>query len=275
MSHTNKNMPASTNHQSPATDHRPPKTIYAVIPTYNESENLQRLVERLLSLPLDGLHILIVDDASPDGTGELADRLAASHPQQVQVLHRQGRLGLGSAYLEGFARVLEAGADYVIQMDADFSHDPDKIPEMFRSLDGKDVVFGSRYVDGGSLDERWGLRRRFLSWWANRVWVGLLLGIKTRDATTGFRCWRAGALHSIRLDQIRCSGYAFLIEMCYIAEKMGLRIHEVPIYFRDRSIGRSKMSLSIQLEAALRVPQMRFRYRKLGDGGWRSVAGGR
>ncbi len=232
-----------------------------VMPTYNEANNLPAMVDALMQLDVADLHILIIDDASPDGTGEVADAFVEKHPGRVHVIHRQGKLGLGTAYLEGFAWALARGADYIVQMDADFSHSPSYIPQLLAHAKEYDVVIGSRYVSGGQLDKRWGWARRFLSWWANYVWVRLILDLNVRDATAGFKCWRRNALERIDLGAIRSNGYVFQVEMCYVAEKCGLHIKEIPIYFEDRRIGQSKMSMSIKLEAALRLFEIRLRHR--------------
>lgn len=229
-----------------------PKTI-VVIPTYNEADNIQAISAALFGLNIPWLEILIVDDGSPDGTGALADDLAQSCAGRFHVLHRAGKLGLGTAYIAGFTWALEHGADFVVQMDADFSHPVSAIPQMLNLMPEFDVVVGSRYVKGGRLDERWGFGRRLLSWWANSIWVRLALGTKSRDATAGFKCWRAEALERVQLETIRSNGYIFQVEMCYVAEKAGLKIKEIPIYFEDRRIGHSKMDMRVKLEAALRV----------------------
>jgi dolichol-phosphate mannosyltransferase len=239
-----------------------PKLI-VVIPTYNEFNNLPMITTALFDLHIQGLEILIVDDASPDGTGKLADELVDHYPNCFHVIHRGGKLGLGTAYIQGFNWALENGAETVIQMDADFSHSPNYISEFLKLIKECDVVVGSRYVAGGRLDERWGLGRWLLSWWANSVWVRLILGVKTRDATAGFKCWRASALQAIGLDNIQSNGYVFQVEMCYVAEKLGLRIMEIPIYFEDRRIGQSKMSVPIKIEAALRVFNIRRRHHRI------------
>lgn len=235
--------------------------ITVVIPTYNEANNLPVMAAELLALELDDLQILIVDDASPDNTGQIAEELAKRYPGRIQVMHRQGKLGLGTAYVQGFTWALEHGADYIIQMDADFSHSPSYIPQFIELIKHYDVVVGSRYVAGGQLDERWSRGRWFLSWWANSVWVRLILGLKTKDATAGFKCWRRSALERIGLERIRSNGYIFQVEMCYVAEKLGFRIKEIPIYFEDRRIGQSKMSVPVKLEAALRVFELLWRHR--------------
>jgi dolichol-phosphate mannosyltransferase len=238
--------------------------IVVVIPTYNEADNLPTMAKELFALGLDGLELLVVDDASPDGTGQLAEELSQQYAGKVHVIHREGKLGLGTAYIQGFKWALKHGADCVIQMDADFSHSPSYLCKFIEEIGQNDVVIGSRYVKGGQLDDRWGLGRWFLSWWANSVWVRLILGVKTKDATAGFKCWRRSALEAINLDGIRSNGYVFQVEMCYVAEKTGLKVKEIPIYFEDRRIGQSKMSGRVKLEAALRVFEIRWRYRLAG-----------
>lgn len=233
-----------------------------VIPTYNEAENLPALVQALLSLPVGDLRVLVVDDASPDGTGELAEALSRQEPQRVQVLHRPAKLGLGTAYIAGFRQALADGADVIVQMDADFSHSPEDIPRLLEALADCDVAVGSRYVAGGRLDERWSWWRFLLSWWANSVYARFILGLKVRDATAGFKAWRRSALEAIDLEAIRSNGYVFQVEMAYVAQRLGLRVREIPIYFEDRRIGRSKMSVPIKLEAAWRVWDIRRRHRE-------------
>jgi dolichol-phosphate mannosyltransferase len=236
--------------------------LMVVIPTYNEAENLPAMVGELLALDLPGLAILIVDDNSPDGTGRIADELAHRHLDRVQVIHRQGKLGLGTAYITGFKVALEQGADRIVQMDADFSHSPSYIPQLVEATDEYDVVVGSRYVSGGSLDERWSWWRYFLSWWANSVYTRLILGVKVKDATAGFKCWRRATLEGIGLDRVRSNGYVFQVEMAYLTEKLGYRFLEIPIHFEDRRIGRSKMTVPVKIEAALRTFQIRWRHRR-------------
>lgn len=231
-----------------------------VLPTYNEADNLEKITAELFALPIPGLEILVVDDASPDGTGEIADGLVQAHGGRLHVMHRTGKQGLGTAYIQGFQWALDHGAEAVIQMDADFSHCPEYLPGFLETLRDYDVVVGSRYVPGGETDRRWNWWRRFLSWWANSVWVRLSLGVKTRDATAGFKCWRAEALRKIGLENIRSNGYIFQVEMCYVSELRGLRICETPIYFEDRRIGKSKMNVPVKIEAALRVFEIRRRH---------------
>lgn len=236
--------------------------ISVVIPTYNEAGNLPSLAAALFALPLPGLCVLIVDDGSPDGTGELADRLAEKYGGRLAVLHRNGKLGLGTAYLEGFRLVMEAGAQVIGQMDADFSHPPEKLLEMVAALDDCDLVLGSRYIPGGSVDCDWPAWRKGLSAFGN-FYARKILSLPVRDVTGGFRLWRCSALESLPLERIRSNGYAFLIELTYLASRKGLRIREVPIYFADRGWGKSKMSLRIQREAAFQVWQMVWRYRDI------------
>jgi len=231
-----------------------------IIPTYNEAENLPGLVSALFSLPLD-LRLLIVDDNSPDGTGRLADDLARREPR-LQVLHREGKLGLRSAYLNGFRLALQGKAEAILQMDADFSHHPTRIPEMVHALETHDAVFGSRYVSGGSVDQRWPLWRKGLSAFGN-YYARRLLNFPLRDVTTGFRLWRRETLLGMPLERIRSNGYVFLVEMAYLAYCLEYKIGEVPIHFADRRWGKSKMSFAIQAEAALRVWQVGWQYRDL------------
>lgn len=215
-------------------------TTRIIVPTYNEKGNIEPLVGQLLSLPLD-LGVIIVDDNSPDGTGDIADRLVAQYQDQVQVIHREGKLGLGTAYIAGFRRAMAEGADYIITMDADFSHPPDQIPNMVAKMEqGYDLVIGSRYVPGGRAVECT-LPRRILSWGAN-AFARTLLSLKAHDTTAGFRCYRREVLESIALDQIFSNGYSFLMEMLYRVQQEGWRIGEVPIVFHNRQQGVSKIS---------------------------------
>jgi dolichol-phosphate mannosyltransferase len=236
--------------------------VMVVIPTYNEADNLPTLIGELLALDLLGLEILIVDDNSPDGTGQLAEELAQLHSGRVHVIHRDGKLGLGTAYITGFGYALEQGSAYIVQMDADFSHSPAYLPQFLEAIEGCDVVIGSRYVAGGSLDERWGWWRYLLSWWANSVYTRLILGLRVKDATAGFKCWRRATLEGIGLDRVRSNGYVFQVEMAYLTEKLKYHFVEIPIYFEDRRIGRSKMTGPVKIEAALRTWQIRWRHRK-------------
>jgi dolichol-phosphate mannosyltransferase len=235
--------------------------IVVVLPTYNEAENLAKLVSVLFSLPLN-LTVLVVDDNSPDGTGNFAEELSKEYSGRITVLHRSGKLGLRSAYIEGFRKAFEMEPDAIVQMDADFSHDPIVLTEMAGRLTSCDVVIGSRYIRGGSLDERWPFWRRALSTFGNN-YARTILRFPLRDVTTGYRMWKREALQSMPLDRIRSSGYIFLVEMAYVAFLMGYHITEVPIHFADRRWGKSKMSLKIQLEAAIRIWDVWWHYRDL------------
>jgi len=239
------------------------KKLMVVVPTYNEADNLSTLVGELLALDLSGLEVLVVDDNSPDGTGQIADDLAQRHARRVHVLHRPGKEGLGTAYRAGFRYALDQGADYIVQMDADFSHSPHYILDFAELIKEYDVVIGSRYVSGGRLDEQWGWGRYFLSWWANSVYTRLILGLKVKDATAGFKCWRRATLEGIGLERVHSSGYVFQVEMAYLTERLGYRFFEIPIYFEDRRIGHSKMTAPVKIEAALRTWQIRWRHRNV------------
>jgi len=235
--------------------------ITVVTPTYNEAENLPKLVSALISLPL-GLNILIVDDNSPDGTGQIADKLAESHPGRVDVLHQHEKMGLRLAYLNGFQRVLKTDAQAVVQMDADFSHDPSVLAEMARLLESHDLVLGSRYIPGGSVDARWPLWRKSLSAFGNS-YARAILNIPLHDVTTGYRMWRRETLQQMPLERVQSSGYVFQVEMAYLACCLDFKVAETPIYFPDRQWGKSKISFKIQAEAALRVWQVWWGYRDL------------
>jgi len=218
--------------------------VAVVVPTYNERDNLPDLVTAIRAR---GYRVLIVDDASPDGTGELADELARSDPG-VEVLHRPRKEGLGPAYAAGFDRVLSEGADVVVEMDADFSHDPADLPRLVAAIDaGADLAIGSRYVAGGATPD-WPLLRRWISRGGN-LYARAMLGIPIRDATAGFRAFTADALRSLPYRSARASGYGFQVEMAWRAVSRGMRIVEVPIVFRDRRVGQSKMGIGIVAEA--------------------------
>ena len=234
--------------------------ITVITPTYNEAENLPKLVSALFALPLD-LHVLVVDDNSPDGTGQVADRLADSDPR-VRVHHRAGKLGLRSAYLEGIQIALADDADVIVQMDADFSHAPAALVDMAKSLESADVVLGSRYVAGGSVDRQWPQWRKSLSAFGN-FYARTILGLPLHDVTTGYRMWRRATLEGMPLHRIEANGYIFLVEMIYLAHCVEYRIGESPIYFADRRWGKSKMSFKIQAEAAVRIWQVLWNYRDL------------
>jgi dolichol-phosphate mannosyltransferase len=237
-------------------------TTIVVLPTYNEAANLAEMVKALWALSVPELRVLVVDDASPDGTGRIADELAASRPGCLDVIHRTGKGGLGTAYCQGFKWALAAGASSIIQMDCDFSHAPTYLPQMISQLDFYDVAIGSRYVTSGKLDERWEVGRVWLSAWAN-FYARAILGIQVRDATAGFKAWRRATLLGLGLDRIHSNGYIFQVEMAYLAQRLGYRALEVPIYFEDRRIGRSKMTVPVKFEAAWRVWEVRARHHRL------------
>jgi dolichol-phosphate mannosyltransferase len=226
-----------------------------IVPTYNEVDNVARVAAEFLA-PVPGSELLFVDDASPDGTGELIDRIRADDPR-VHVLHRAGKLGLGTAYLDGFRWALARDYPLVVEMDADFSHDPRHLPELLAAIEaGADVAVGSRYVEGGGT-RNWGLGRRLISRAGGR-YARTVLGVDVRDMTAGFVCYRREALERIDLDDIRSNGYSFQIEMKYRAHRAGLRIAEVPIVFEDRRVGQSKMSRAIVAEALWMVWKLRL-----------------
>ena len=225
------------------------------LPTYNERENLEAMVRALGDVLPEGGRVLVVDDNSPDGTGELAARLAAEH-DFVGVLHRERKEGLGPAYLAGFRRALSDGADLVLEMDCDFSHDPTDVPRLIEAAQDADLVLGSRYVPGGRIPS-WGPLRRFVSR-GGCLYAQVLLGLRIRDLTGGFKCWRREVLERIDLDAIDSRGYAFQIEGTYRALRAGFRVVEVPITFVDREEGGSKMSHAIVLEAIWKVPLLRL-----------------
>ena len=239
--------------------------ITVVTPTYNEAENLPKLVSALFSLPLD-INLLVVDDNSPDGTGRIADELVVKYPGRVDVLHRPGKMGLRSAYLNGFQKVMDSSVDAIVQMDADFSHDPSALLDMANLLTDNDIVLGSRYVKGGSVDERWPLWRRSLSAFGN-YYARTILGLPLHDVTTGYRMWRRETLQQVPFERIHSSGYVFLVEMAYLAHCLEFKIGEAPIYFADRRWGKSKMSIKIQMEAAVRIWQVWWNYRDLKKAG--------
>lgn len=240
--------------------------ITVITPTYNEAENLPKLVSALFSLPLD-VHLLIVDDNSPDGTGVVADKLAEEYPNKIEVMHRPGKMGLRSAYLNGFQKIIENGnTQAIVQMDADFSHDPMVLIDMSKILESTDIVLGSRYVAGGSVDKDWPLWRKYLSAFGN-FYAKSILGLPFHDVTTGYRMWRSDTIKKIPFEHIHSSGYIFLVEMIYLAHCLEFKIGEAPIYFADRRFGKSKMSFKIQLEAALRVWQVLWNYRDIRKAG--------
>jgi dolichol-phosphate mannosyltransferase len=241
----------------PAASPRTPD-VWVILPTYNEAENLERIVAAVLERLPESRRILIVDDNSPDGTGEIADGLAEGD-DSIAVLHRERKEGLGPAYLAGFRVALDGGAQRIIEMDADFSHDPAYLPGLIEATERADLAIGSRYVPGGGITD-WGPTRRFISR-GGSAYARAALGLPIKDLTGGFKCFRRVVLETIDLDTIEARGYAFQVETTYRAIKAGFRVVEVPIVFKDRTDGTSKMSKGIVAEAMWRVPAMRFRRR--------------
>ncbi len=232
----------------------PPVERMIIVPTYNEKDNIDRLLAKLMELPF-GLHVLIVDDGSPDGTAEIVKGWQAREPR-VHLLQRAGKMGLGSAYRDGFRYALAQGAEYIFEMDADFSHDPNEIGNFLRMAEQADVVLGSRYLNGVSV-VNWPLKRLLLSYFAS-VYARWVTGLPIRDTTGGFKCFRRRALEGIRLDKVKSDGYGFQIEMTYRCWKKGFTIREIPILFVDRLAGVSKMSRKIVYEAAFMVWRLRW-----------------
>lgn len=232
-----------------------PERALVVVPTYNEAPNLPNLVPQVLAQD-PRLEVLVVDDASPDGTGQIADRLAQENPR-VHALHREGKLGLGTAYIAGFRWGLERGYDYVFEMDADFSHDPTHLPQFLKAAEHADLVLGSRYLGGRVTVVNWPIGRLMLSYWAN-VYARWVTGLRIWDLTGGFKCFRSRVLQGIDLSQVRSNGYAFQIEMSVRAWRKGFTLAEVPIVFVDRTEGQSKMNRRIVREAIWMVPRLRL-----------------
>jgi dolichol-phosphate mannosyltransferase len=225
-----------------------------IVPTYNECENIANLIERVIEQTR--FRVLVVDDNSPDGTADIVRDLAANEPR-VGLLWRPGKLGLGTAYLDGFRRALAEGAQYIFEMDADFSHDPSYLPHLLAAAESDyDLVLGSRYVPGGGTTD-WGLVRQLISRGGN-IYAGMILGLPVSDATGGFRCYRREVLAALDLDAVRSNGYSFQIEMLYRTLRAGFRVGEVPIVFPDRRVGKSKMSRRIVVEALLNVWRLRL-----------------
>jgi dolichol-phosphate mannosyltransferase len=227
------------------------------LPTYNERENLERMVRALGEVLPEGARVLVIDDNSPDGTGQLADALAAELGF-VEVLHRATKEGLGPAYIAGFRHALALGAELVLEMDCDFSHAPQDVPRLIAAADAADLVLGSRYVQGGGVEGDWGIARRIISR-GGSLYASALLGVRIRDLTGGFKCFRRHVLEAIDLDRVGSRGYAFQIELTYRTLRRGFSVVEVPIRFFDREAGHSKMSRAIVLEAIWKVPLLRLR----------------
>ena len=232
--------------------------VAVVVPTYNEAENLPVLAARLFALGIPGLTLIVVDDGSPDGTGEVAKQLAVQYDGRVELVQRHRKEGLGPAYIAGFSQALDGGADVIVQMDADLSHQPEYIPQFIDALGESDVVIGSRYVSGGGVDEHWGVMRRLISSGGN-FGIRAVTGVKVKDATGGFKAFRQSVLRSIDFSQIRCAGFGFQAEINHACERMGCVVTEHPIVFIDRTMGKSKMSLGIMIEAMWKLLPLRWK----------------
>ena len=229
-----------------------------VVPTYNESETLPQLIEKVVAQGIDGLGFIVVDDGSPDGTGAIADGLADEFTGVFIVLHREGKQGLGTAYMAGFQTALDAGAQNIVEMDADLSHPPEVLPGLIAELDEADVAVASRYTVGGGVDPGWSWARKQISYWGN-VGIRLILGLEVKDATAGFKAFRRTTLERIGLDRLRLSGFGFQAEVAYRCEQTGLKVVEHPYVFMERTAGKSKMSFGIVVEAFFRLSWLRIR----------------
>ena len=229
-----------------------------VVPTYNESETLPQLIEKVVAQGIEGLGFIVVDDGSPDGTGAVADGLADEFAGVFIVLHREGKQGLGTAYMAGFQTALDAGAQNIVEMDADLSHPPEVLPGLIAELDEADGAVASRYTPGGGVDPGWSWARKQISYWGN-VGIRLILGLEVKDATAGFKAFRRTTLERIGLDRLRLSGFGFQAEVAYRCEQTGLKVVEHPYVFMERTAGKSKMSFGIVVEAFFRLSWLRIR----------------
>ena len=232
--------------------------VAVVVPTYNESETLPQLIEKVVAQGIDGLGFIVVDDGSPDGTGAIADGLADEFTGVFIVLHREGKQGLGTAYMAGFQTALDAGAQNIVEMDADLSHPPEVLPGLIAELDEADVAVASRYTPGGGVDPGWSWARKQISYWGN-VGIRLILGLEVKDATAGFKAFRRTTLERIGLDRLRLSGFGFQAEVAYRCEQTGLKVVEHPYVFMERTSGLYKMSFGIVVEAFFRLSWLRIR----------------
>jgi dolichol-phosphate mannosyltransferase len=229
-----------------------------VIPTYNEAANVPELVRRIMAQGIPGLRILFVDDNSPDGTADLAERLSQEHGGRISVLRRPGKMGLGTAYIAGFREALKQGAGYIIEMDADLSHAPEDLPRLLAAMQTCDVAVGSRWAKGGGVDKNWSLGRRFVSK-GGSLFARLVLGLHVKDTTTGFKCFRRSVLEAISWEKVKSQGFAFQVEVAYACQRRGYRVVEIPITFANRVKGKSKMSPGIVTEALRRVVAIRLK----------------
>lgn len=232
--------------------------IAIVVPTYNEVETLPVLVEQVQQQGIDGLGFIVVDDGSPDGTGELADKMADDYPGVFLVIHRKGKQGLGTAYMAGFQAALEAGAQYIFEMDADLSHPPEVLKGLISELEEADVAVASRYTSGGGVDPGWSWGRKQISYWGNQG-IRMVLGLKVKDATAGFKGFRRKTLETIGIERLRLTGFGFQAEVAYRCQKAGMKVVEHPYVFMDRTAGQSKMSFGIVVEAFFHLSWLRIR----------------
>ena len=252
------NEPVTRDADRPAAPAGVPLEVAIVVPTYNEAETLPLLVEKVVAQNIVGLGFVVVDDGSPDGTGDIADQLADEFPGVFLVLHREGKQGLGTAYMAGFQMALDAGAERIVEMDADLSHPPEVLPGLIARLDTADVAVASRYTDGGGVDPAWSWGRRQVSYWGN-VGIRLILGLKVKDATAGFKVFRRKTLETIGIDRLRLTGFGFQAELAYRCQKAGVNVVEHPYVFMTRTAGKSKMSFAIIVEAFLQLTWLRIR----------------
>ena len=236
----------------------PTPRVAVVVPTYNEADNLPELARRLFDLGIDDLWLYVVDDESPDGTADVARALSERYDGRVEVISRPGKQGLGTAYVAGFGRALDDGSDFVVQMDADLSHPPERLPAMLEMSDHADVVVGSRYTACGRVDPSWSMKRRLLSAFGNHA-IRLVTGVAVKDVTSGFKLFKAGALRSLDVSALRCKGFGFQAEVAHQCQARGYTVVECPITFIDRKRGKSKMSLHIVVEAVWRLSLLRLR----------------
>lgn len=233
--------------------------VVVVIPTYNEAENLEEMASAIFSLPIPGISLLVIDDNSPDGTGNIANSLAERYSSKFKVLHRKKKLGLGTAYAQGFKEAIEWGAEVIIEMDADFSHDPKYLTKLVEYIQDNDVVVASRYTKGGETDKDWGVSRVMLSTFGN-LYASLLTGVRVKDSTSGFKAFRKHVIESMDFDSFICKGFAFQVEMAYLCQKKGFKIAEIPVKFTDRRKGTSKINYRIIIEALIKIPMMRLKH---------------
>ena len=258
MTDESRNEPAIRGPDQPAAPDGAPLKVVIVVPTYNEAETLPLLIEKVVAQNISGLGFVVVDDGSPDGTGDIADRLADEFPGVFLVVHREGKQGLGTAYMVGFQVDLDTGAELIVEMDADLSHPPEVLPGLIARLDDADVVVASRYTGGGGVDPAWSWGRRQVSYGGN-VGIRLILGLKVKDATAGFKVFRRKTLETIGIDRLRLTGFGFQAELAYRCQKAGVNVVEHPYVFMTRTAGKSKMSFAIIVEAFLQLTWLRIR----------------